>query len=557
METRALVILPVLILLLPCTPLAGQGARTGEVPLRNWPAPLYWQPAAPEAVVTGLRPEIREPKPNAATPAGSLVFVAMTPCRVVDTRSNQGFTGEFGPPGLSPYPSAIRNFQIQLSPNCSIPSIAQAYSLNVTIVPNPLGVAVGFLTLYPTAVSPNLPPNAVTLDDYPTGDIRNNAAIVPAGINNGSVSAVTNGNLPDMVIDINGYYAPSTGITLAQGSAAAPSLSFSGDAGTGMFSTGTGTLNFVTGGTNRLAVRSDGDLDLAGSVRKSGTLFLHNLGTENAALGLAALSANMGTSNTATGFNALANNTLGSWNTACGAGALASNTTGTSNTALGYAAGSSGSSNTSVGYIAGDTGSNNTAIGYQAGTATTGTNNSALGYRAGANIASGSNNIHIGHTGMSADDSVVRIGTSGTQTSFFAAGIAGSPVSGAAVLIDGSTGQLGIASSSRRYKEDIAEMGDASSALLQLRPVTFRYRKPYADGSKPLDYGLIAEEVAELYPDLVSRNAEGQIETVQYQKLTPMLLNELQKLQARVSALQKALETLLDGKVQPTGDVVR
>ena len=72
-------------------------------------------------------------------------------------------------------------------------------------------------------------------------------------------------------------------------------------------------------------------------------------------------------------------------------------------------------------------------------------------------------------------------------------------------------------------------MGTASSGLLQLRPVTYRYKQPYADGSKPIDYGLIAEEVAQIYPDLVVKGADGQIQTVQYQKLTPMLLNELQK----------------------------
>src|SRR5450432_3621101 len=105
-------------------------------------------------------------------------------------------------------------------------------------------------------------------------------------------------------------------------------------------------------------------------------------------------------------------------------------------------------------------------------------------------------------------------------------------------------------------------MSDASSGLLSLRPVKFRYRKPYADGSKPLDYGLIAEEVAEVYPDLVVRNADGEVETVQYQKLTPMLLNEVQKqnqtiqsqqaqisaLQKEHAALQKTLEILMGDK---------
>jgi hypothetical protein len=115
------------------------------------------------------------------------------------------------------------------------------------------------------------------------------------------------------------------------------------------------------------------------------------------------------------------------------------------------------------------------------------------------------------------------------------------------VLIDGN-GQLGTVLSSIRFKEDVQDMAEASSGLLRLRPVTFRYKKPYADGSKPVDYGLIAEEVAEVYPDLVVKSADGQIQTVQYQKLTPMLLNEVQKLEARLAAL----ETLLATKAEPT-----
>src|SRR5207247_8768608 len=104
------------------------------------------------------------------------------------------------------------------------------------------------------------------------------------------------------------------------------------------------------------------------------------------------------------------------------------------------------------------------------------------------------------------------------------------------VLID-SAGQLGTVNSSRRYKEDIHDMGDASRGLLRLRPVTFRYRKAFDDGSKPIQYRLIAEEVAEVYPDLVARSADGQIEAVRYQLLDVMLLNELQRQQAEIQAL--------------------
>ena len=107
-----------------------------------------------------------------------------------------------------------------------------------------------------------------------------------------------------------------------------------------------------------------------------------------------------------------------------------------------------------------------------------------------------------------------------------------------------SNGNLGTVSSSRRYKEDIQDMRDASDGLLRLRPVTFRYKEPFGDGSKPVQYGLIAEEVAEVYPDLVARSADGQIETVKYQLLDSMLLNELQKQNTTIAAQKEQIRSL-------------
>ena len=114
----------------------------------------------------------------------------------------------------------------------------------------------------------------------------------------------------------------------------------------------------------------------------------------------------------------------------------------------------------------------------------------------------------------------------------------------AAVLIDTTTGQLGTLTSSRRYKEDIQDMGDASNGLMRLRPVTFRYKQPASDGSKPMQYGLIAEEVAEVYPDLVAHSADGEIETVRYQVLPSMLLNEVQRQQREISAKKDEIRAL-------------
>ena len=294
---------------------------------------------------------------------------------------------------------------------------------------------------------------------------------------------------------------------------------------------------------------------------------------ENTAIGFQALQANTGGSfNTATGTAALWQNTSGSFNTATGEIALYANQTGRYNTAIGANALSSnvsGSYNTAAGYLAlytstatqggntaygsealysNTTAAYNTAVGYQAlVNNTTGANNIAIGVLAASDVSPGSNyNIHIGSSGYASDDGTIRIGTVGAQTSFFAAGVRGVTTgenNAVPVVID-SNGQLGTVSSSRRFKTDIQDMGGASSGLMRLRPVTFRYKKPFADGSKPVQYGLIAEEVAEVYPDLVARSADGEIETVKYQVLDSMLLNELQRQQAEIRSLQEQLNEI-------------
>jgi len=263
-------------------------------------------------------------------------------------------------------------------------------------------------------------------------------------------------------------------------------------------------------------------------------------GDANVAFGFEALQFNTtGSSNTATGVNSLLANTTGSENTGVGYDALLLNTTGSSNTAMGDNAlilNTTGSENTVTGYGSlydNTIGGQNTASGYYAlVNNTTGNNNIALGSLAGYLLPnSSSNNIDIGSYGAANDESVIRIGIEGTQTAFFAAGIRGTKTgskNAVEVMID-SNGQLGTVNSSIRFKEDVHDMAAASDGLMKLRPVTYRYKQPYDDGSKPVDYGLIAEEVAEVYPDLVVKNSDGQIQTVQYQKLTPMLLNEVQK----------------------------
>jgi hypothetical protein len=245
--------------------------------------------------------------------------------------------------------------------------------------------------------------------------------------------------------------------------------------------------------------------------------------------------------NTAIGNLALQRNTTGADNIALGVGALRNNISGTFNTATGsFTLGNNSD------------GSANTANGHQALGNINGSGNVAVGFQAGLNVTSGSNNIHIGTNvrGDPSDDAIIRLGVVGTQKSFFVAGVRGVTTGkndAIPVVID-SAGQLGTVSSSRRFKEEIQEMGDASRDLMRLRPVTFRYRNPFEDGSKPIQYGLIAEEVAEVYPELVARSADGQIETVKYQVLDSMLLNELQnqsrQLQHQAETIQR-LETRL------------
>jgi hypothetical protein len=295
-----------------------------------------------------------------------------------------------------------------------------------------------------------------------------------------------------------------------------------------------GTLNvsktYRMGGLDVLAIRGEGGDNFSVGIRALSTV---TTGYANTAVGLFALDANNGVANTAVGDSALASS-VGLSNTAVGALTLDSDTTGSWNTAIGDEAMRSNIS-----------GVYNTAVGADSlHENTTGNNNIAIGLDAALHVkGSNSGNIHIGNRGAYSDNRAIRIGTVGTQSSFFAAGINGETtgLNDAVPVVVDSRGQLGTVSSSRRFKEDIQDMGDSSEGLLRLRPVTFRYQKAFADGSKPIQYGLIAEEVAETYPDLVTHSADGQVETVKYQVLDSMLLNEVQRQQKEIQSLQERL----------------
>jgi hypothetical protein len=311
----------------------------------------------------------------------------------------------------------------------------------------------------------------------------------------------------------------------------------------------------ATGGkrTNRQIVRTGCRVALIGLMLIIGTLVARaQCSFTNTCTGIGALAGNTsGDVNSAFGLAALGYNTTGSANTAIGVDALYFNVGGNNNTATGYWAlygNTKGDYNTATGAGAlaaffAPSGSQNTAMGYGALNASTGNNNTALGYEAGSNVGNGNNNIEIGSTGVATDGGVIRIGTPGAQNFFYAAGIANVNVSGAQVFVS-SSGQLGVMGSSRRYKEEIQDMGGATADLMKLRPVTFRYKEPFEDGSKPIQYGLIAEEVEEVYPDLVARSADGQVETVKYQALDSMLLNEVQRQQRTIDAQSNEIRAL-------------
>ena len=212
-------------------------------------------------------------------------------------------------------------------------------------------------------------------------------------------------------------------------------------------------------------------------------LFNLTTGTNNTAIGFHALFATTtGISNTATGESALFGNTTGDFNTATGDVALFSNTTGGQNTAYGDG-----------------------ALFFN----TTGNNNIALGVLAGTNLTTGDDNIDIGNGGVAGDSGKIRIGTKAVQKRAFIAGISGSAVTGSAVVVD-TSGQLGVAPSSARFKDAIKPMDKASEAILELKPVTFRYKHELDPAGIP-QFGLVAEQVEKVNPALVARDAKGEV----------------------------------------------
>jgi hypothetical protein len=242
-------------------------------------------------------------------------------------------------------------------------------------------------------------------------------------------------------------------------------------------------------------------------------------GFDNTAIGALALYNNTGAGNTATGTAALASNTTGGYNTATGRVALDNNTTGSNNIATGHNA-----------LVFNTTGNNNVATGVDTLlNNTTGNDNIAVGFRAGLAL-NGNNNIDIGNEGVAGESGIIRIGTVGVHTTVYIAGIRDTPLTHGSAVAVGITpdGQLGVRASSARYKEAIKPMDTASEAILALRPVTFRYKHELDPVGIP-QFGLVAEDVEKVNPDLVARDKEGKPYSVRYEAVNAMLLNEFLK----------------------------
>jgi hypothetical protein len=257
-------------------------------------------------------------------------------------------------------------------------------------------------------------------------------------------------------------------------------------------------------------------------------LFSNTESNFNTAIGARALFLNTtGSSNTATGAGALQNNATGNFNVANGGFALFFNTTGNHNTAVGdssLGSNDAGNSNVAIGdsaLVTNFSGNNNTAIGASALSGTTGSSNIAVGFQAGAAVGSSGNVIAIGSPGDDVDNSCFIGNIRGVQTQ---------NADAIAVLVD-SAGQLGTASSSARFKKEIKPMDNASEAVLALKPVTFHYK---GDKTGTPQFGLVAEDVAKVNPDLVVCDKKGEIYTVRYDAVNAMLLNEFLKEHGKV-----------------------
>jgi Chaperone of endosialidase len=423
--------------------------------------------------------------------------------------------------------------------------------------------------------SPALPPGPVLGGDgipYYIPLWRTNDYLLSSVIYQNGSSIGIGTTTPAATLDVNGGI--NTAQTYEVGGSSVLSIGSPSDANL-FLGAGAGSSNIA--GQGRYNTFSGSDAGNQNTSGNGNTFYgsqagvLNTTGEQNTFSGSEAGFANTtGNYNTFSGAAAGDFNTTGNYNTFSGAAAGVLNTTGSNNTFFGATAGNfntTGSYNTFYGWMAGysnTTGGGNTFSGDQAGSLntigsgntfygayagsqiTTGSNNTFLGLNAGGNNVTGSNDVYIAYGGaLSGNESnTIRIGEEtgqAPQTAAYIAGIYGVNVGGVPVQIN-ENGQLGAQTSSLRFKEHVRDMGDSTSALMQLRPVTFFYKPEYDKGDRTLQYGLIAEEVAKVYPELVAYDNDGQPYGVRYQYLSTILLNEVQKQYRRAETQAQVIQ---------------
>jgi hypothetical protein len=456
----------------------------------------------------------------------------MTPCRVVDTRNGQGFTGFFGPPALAA--GVFRTFPIQSSTNCSIPAIAQAYSFNITVIPSGF---LDFITVWPTGAPQ---PNASTLNGY-VGTVIANAAIVPAGTS-GQVNVYASQNT-HLIIDINGYYAAQTGITLAQGTAASPSMSFADHPQTGIFSPGGDALAFSTSGAERLSIDSTGNVGIGQSLHVEG---ITSLGPPGSVYAYSVAGASPGPYPTL-GFNTYGYPYVAGAN---GYGGVLQYQNGDGK--LIYYTGSNVTAGQPHAFLPALTIDKDGSIGI--GTtpssarlavdggspAVYGRSDSAFGAGVvGRNDSSGDGVVGSGKTGDGVrGDSNGGNGVYGNSTN--GPGVQGFSLNGTGVLgrngnglswagyFDGNVRVTGTLTqgSDARLKQGLSNLNYGLRELMQLRPVTYEWKDKPEQG---IQLGLIAQEVETVLPELVSTDKDAeQTKGLNYIGLVPVTIKAIQ-----------------------------
>jgi hypothetical protein len=482
--------------------------------------------------------------------------VAVTNAAGTITRFRVGEEGVFTLPGISAVPLPATGLCVEIATGrvgtCSVSTL--------TSITAGTGLTGGTITTTGTiglAATNLLPTTACAINQIPKWSGTAWACAADADTNSGGTVTGVTASAP---IASSGGPAPNISLTgtvlVANGGTGQTNL-----AGNGIvYGNGTNAVGTTVGSAGQVLVGTasapawtgspsiSGNLTLApstgntspGFIMKGTQRFIHDFppGSPEGNTFIGAGAGSLGgfpgglNGNTGVGSNTLSVNLGGNENTASGASALRENSSGSGNTGTGYSAlrnNAHGTQNTAIGHQA-----LLNVIGSPGGGS--GSQNTALGYSAGSNLTTGNGNIMIGNAGVAAEASTIRVGSAQTRT--FIAGIRNITTFNAnaiPVVID-SDGQLGTVSSSRRFKDNINDMDASSSALMKLRPVTFHYKAHNGSPGPSLQYGLIAEEVAEVYPELVAHSSDGKIETVMYQYLPSMLLNEYQKQQRAIEA---------------------